>query len=69
MIIFLLATSVRTKYWNSFTIVISGPAFMLMYNNSTSPVLLVCDPNLSITSPTDLLSNFPFPNDYEILFL
>ena len=39
MIIFLLATLVRIKHWNLFAVVIFGPDFVLMYNNSTSPVV------------------------------
>ena len=40
-----------------------------MYNNFASPVSLVYDLNLNITSFTDFSSNFLFPNNYEILFL
>jgi len=56
MITFLLATLVRKKHWNLFTIGISGLASILMYNNS-------------ITSLIDLSNNFLFPNDYGIPFL
>jgi len=44
---------------------IPGLAFVLMYNNSASPVSLVCDLSHNITSPTDLSNNFLFLNDYE----
>ena len=40
-----------------------------MYNNFASPVSLVYDLNLNITSFTDFSSNFLSPNNYEILFL
>ena len=69
MIIFLLATSVRTKHWNLFTMSISGPASILMYNNLTSPVSLVCNLNYNITSLMDLSSNSLSPNSHRIPFL
>jgi len=69
IIIFLLATLVQTKHWNSFAIDISSLASVLIYNNSASPVSLVCNLNHNITSLTDLSRNFPSPNDHGILFL
>ena len=60
---------VKTKYWNQFTIDISGPAFILMYNNFTSSVLLVCNPSHNVTSLTDLSNNFLSLNDHGIPFL
>ena len=69
MIIFLLATSVKIKHQNSFTMDISGLASILIQNNSASLVLLVCDLNHNITSLTDLSRNFLFPIDYRIPFL
>jgi len=69
MIIFLLATLVRTKHWNSFTINIPSLVSMLMYNNSTSFISFVCDLNHNVTSLIDFSSNFLFPNGHEIPFL
>ena len=69
MIIFFLATLIRTKHWNQFTIAIPGPVSMLIYNNFASPILLVYNPNSSVTSLMDLSSNFPSSNSYRILFL
>ena len=46
-----------------------GPAFVMMYNNSTSLVSLVCNPSHNVTSPTDLSNNSPSLNNYGILFL
>ena len=43
-----------------------GLASMLMYNNSTSPVSLVCDPSHNITYSMDLLNNSPSLNDHRI---
>ena len=48
---------------------IPGLASMLMYNNSASPISLVCNPSYNVTSPTDLSNNFLFPNNYGISFL
>ena len=48
---------------------IPGPASMLMYNNSTSPISLVYDPNHNVISSTDLSNNFLFLNSHGILFL
>ena len=45
-----------------------GPAFVLMYNNSTSSVSLVCDPSHNIISPTDLSNNSPSLNNHGIPF-
>ena len=69
MITFLLATLVRTKHQNLFTTDIPGPVSMLVYNNSTSPTLFICDLNYNVTSLMDLLSNFLFLNNYVTLFL
>jgi len=41
-----------------------GPASVLMYNNSASPVSLVCHLNHNITSPINLSNNFPSLNDH-----
>jgi len=48
---------------------IPGPASMLMYNNSASPVSLVYNPSHNITSPTDLSNNFLFLSNHGIPFL
>jgi len=69
MIIFLLATSVKTKHWNSFVMNIPGPVSILIYNNSTSLVLFVCNLNYNITSLIDLSSNSLFLNNHRIPFL
>ena len=69
MTTFLLEILVKTKHWNQFAMDIPGPASMLMYNNSTSSVTLVCDSSHNITSLMDLSNNFLSPNDYGILFL
>ena len=65
----LLDIIVKTKHWNQFTTNIPGPASVLMYNNSASPVSFVCDLSHNITSFTDLSNNFLFLNDHEIPFL
>ena len=54
MIIFLLDIMVKTKHWNQFTIDISGPISILIYNNSISPISLVYDPSYNVTSPINL---------------
>jgi len=46
-----------------------GLASVLMYNNSASPVSLVCNPSHNITSPIDLSNNSLFLNNYGIPFL
>ena len=69
MIIFFLATLVRTKHWNQFTIAIPGLVSILIYNSSASSILLVYNSNSSVTSLIDLSSNFPSSNSYRILFL
>ena len=69
MITFLPNIMVKIKYWNQFAVDIPGLAFMLMYNNSASPMLLVCDPSHNITSSIDLLNNSLSPNDHRIPFL
>ena len=43
-----------------------GPASMLMYNNSASPMSLVYDSSHNITSHTDLSNNSLFLNDHRI---
>jgi len=47
----------------------SGPASVLMYNNSASPVSLVCNPSHNIISPTDLSNNSLSLNNHGIPFL
>ena len=69
MIIFFLATLIRTKHWNQFTIAIPGLVSILIYNSSASSILLVYNSNSSVTSLIDLSSNFPSSNSYRILFL
>ena len=69
MIIFLLATSVRTKHWNLFTMSISGPASILMYNNLTSPVSLVCNISYNVISLMDFSNNSLYPNNHRIPFI
>ena len=69
MITSLPDTLVKTKHQNQFTIDISGLASVLMYNNSTSPMLLVYDLSHNVINPMDLSNNFLFPNDHEIPFL
>ena len=65
----LLDIIVKIKHWNQFTTDISGPASILIYNNSTSPVSLVCNLSHNITSPIDLSKNSLSLNDYKIPFL
>ena len=60
---------VKIKHWNQSAVDTPSPAFVLMYNNSASPVSLVCDPSHNITSSIDLLNNSPSLNDHRILFL
>ena len=60
---------VKIKHWNQSTIDTPGPAFMLMYNNSASPVSLVCNPSHNVTSPMDPSNNSPSLNDHGIPFL
>ena len=69
MITSLLDILVKIKHWNQSTTDTPSPATMLMYNNSTSPMSLVCNLNHNVTSPTDLSNNFPFLNDHGIPFL
>ena len=69
MITFLLDILVKIKYWNQSAVDTPGPASMLMYNNSTSPLSLICDLSYNVTSPTDLSNNSLFLNGYRILFL
>ena len=60
---------VKTKHWNQSATDTPGPASVLMYNNSTSPVSLVCNPSHNITSPTDPSNNSLSLNDHGIPFL
>ena len=60
---------VKTKYWNQSATNTPGPASMLMYNNSASPMSLVCDPSHNVTSPMDPSNNSPSLNDHGIPFL
>ena len=69
MITSLLDILVKTKHWNQFATDISGPASMLMYNNSTSPVSLVCNSSHNIISLIDLSNNSLFLNNHRIPFL
>ena len=62
-------TLVKIKHWNQFAMDIPGLVSILIYNNSTSSVPLVCNPSHNITSPMDLLNNFLFLNDHGIPFL
>ena len=68
MIIFLPDTLVKIKHWNLFTVDIPGPVSMLMYNNSASFMSLVYDLSYNITSPINLLNNFPFLTIMEFHF-
>ena len=69
MITFLPDTLVKTKHQNQSTTDTPGLASMLMYNNSTSSVSLVCDLNHNVISPMDLSNNSPSLNNYGIPFL
>ena len=69
MITSLLDILVKTKHWNQFAADTPGPASVLTYNNSTSPVSLVCDPSHNVTSPTDPSNNFLSLNNHGIPFL
>ena len=60
---------VKIKHWNQSAMDTPGPASMLMYNNSTSPVSLIYDPSYNITSPMNLLNNSPSLNGHGIPFL
>ena len=65
----LLDIMVKTKHWNQFTVDIPSQVFVLMYNNSASPISLICDPSHNVISPMDLSNNFLFPNNHGISFL
>ena len=69
MIIFLPDILVKIKHWNQSAMDTPGPVSMLIYNNSTSSVSLVCDLSHNVTSPTDLSNNFPSLNNHGIPFL
>ena len=60
IITFLPDILVKIKHWNQSAADTSGPASVLMYNNSASPVSLVCDLSHNVTSPIDLSNNSPF---------
>ena len=64
MITFLPDILVKTKHQNQSAMDTPGPASVLMYNNSASPVSLVCHLNHNITSPINLSNNFPSLNDH-----
>ena len=65
----LLDTLVKIKHQNQFAMDIPGLVSILIYNNSTSSMPLVCNSSHNITSPMDLSNNFLFLNDHGILFL
>ena len=69
IITFLPDILVKIKHWNQSTVDTSGLASVLMYNNSASPVSLVCDPSHNIISPIDLSNNSLSLNDHGIPFL
>ena len=69
MITSLLDILVKTKHWNQSAADTPGPASVLMYNNSASPVSLVCDPSHNVTSPTDPSNNSLSLNNHGIPFL
>ena len=69
MITSLPDTLVKTKHWNQFAINIPSLASVLIYNNSASPMSLVCNLSYNITSFIGLSNNFLFPNNYGIPFL
>ena len=60
---------VKTKHWNQFATDIPIPVSVLMYNNSVSSVLLVCNLSHNVISPMDLSNNFLSPNNHGITFL
>ena len=60
---------IKTKHWNQSTTDTPGPASILMYNNSASPISLIYNPNHNVTSPMDLSNNFPSLNNHGIPFL
>ena len=69
MITSLLDILVKKKHWNQSAMDTPGPVSMLMYNNSVSPVSLVCNLSHNVTNPMDLSNNFLFLNDHGIPFL
>ena len=69
MIIFSLDILVKTKHWNWSAADTSSLASMLIYNNSASPVFLVCDLSHNVISSTNLSNNSLFLNNYGIPFL
>ena len=69
MIIFQLATLVRTKLQNQFAADISGPVSALIYNNSASSMSLIYNLSYNVTSLTDLSNNSLFLNNHRIPFL
>ena len=60
---------VKIKHQNQSAMDTPGPASMLIYNNSASPISLVCDTSHNITSPTDFSNNSPSLSNHGILFL
>ena len=60
---------VKTKHQNWLTMNIPSPVFMLIYNNSASPMLLVCNLSHNIKSSTDLSNNSLSLNNHRISFL
>ena len=69
MITFLPDILVKTKHWNQSTVDTPDLASVLTYNNSASPVSLVCDSNHNVTSLMDPSNNSPSLNDHGIPFL
>ena len=69
MITSLLNIMVKIKQQNQFATNIPSPVPVLMYNNSTSPMSLVCNSSHNVTSSTDLSNNFLSLNNHGIPFL
>ena len=69
MITFLLDITIKTKHQNQFTMNIPSLASMLIYNNSTSSMSLVCNLSHNIISSIDFSNNFLSLNNHRILFL
>ena len=61
MITFLPDILVKTKYCNQSATDTPSPASVLMYNNSASPVSLVCNSSHNVTSSIDLSNNHGIP--------
>ena len=60
---------IKTIHQNKFTIDILGLASILMYNNSASPVSLICNLSHNVISPIDISNNSLSLNNHEIPFL